>query len=282
MSFLASWPLRRLLLAGFALLMAALIAVAAAGIVGQQHARGALGSVYKDRTVPLGDLGAMHHLLGRNRVLLSDAVLRDDGAGLVQRMAAFDANLEEIDRRWNAYLATTLTDEERQLADALRQGDFADTRAQLLDWVGVLAEPVDDNLGHLVDLQVRVAADTYQEADALEAQLIALSLALSVAGVVLGAQAGLTILRTVGQRLGADPRVLSGVVQRIAGGDLAPVEGAEAAPASSVLAAMAAMRDNLARIVGQVRSGSDSIATASSQIAQRNQDLSSRTEQQAS
>jgi len=42
------------------------------------------------------------------------------------------------------------------------------------------------------------------------------------------------------------------------------------------------MRDSLAAIVGQVRSGADTIATASTQIAAGNLDLSSRTEQQAS
>jgi methyl-accepting chemotaxis protein len=49
-----------------------------------------------------------------------------------------------------------------------------------------------------------------------------------------------------------------------------------------MLFAMKTMRDDLAGIVGQVRSGTDTIATASGQIASGNLDLSSRTEQQAS
>ena len=45
---------------------------------------------------------------------------------------------------------------------------------------------------------------------------------------------------------------------------------------------MSAMRESLASIVGDVRRGVESVTTASSQIAAGNQDLSSRTEHQAS
>jgi methyl-accepting chemotaxis protein len=49
-----------------------------------------------------------------------------------------------------------------------------------------------------------------------------------------------------------------------------------------LMRAMKNMNESLVRVVGQVRTGIDTIATASSQIAAGNLDLSSRTEQQAS
>jgi methyl-accepting chemotaxis protein len=49
-----------------------------------------------------------------------------------------------------------------------------------------------------------------------------------------------------------------------------------------LLHALSKMQSNLARIVGNVRHGSDSVATASAEIAQGNNDLSARTESQAS
>ncbi len=84
------------------------------------------------------------------------------------------------------------------------------------------------------------------------------------------------------RRLGTEPAELAQVADgsRPATSRVPASDGG--APAGSVLASMEAMRESLARIVGQVRAGSESIATASGQIAQGNQDLSQRTEEQAS
>ncbi len=109
-----------------------------------------------------------------------------------------------------------------------------------------------------------------------------LLLSMLTASVLAAGTLGLLIPRSVMRALGADPSDLAKAAERIRAGDLGPVAGAEEAVAGSVLASMSAMRENLDRVVAQVRSGSDGVATASAQIAQGNQDLSSRTEQQAS
>ncbi len=92
----------------------------------------------------------------------------------------------------------------------------------------------------------------------------------------------IVVPRSVLRTLGTEPAVLAQAADRIRDGDLGPVSGAGQAPAGSVLASMGLMRDQLERVVAQVRSGSEGVAAASTQIAQGNQDLSSRTEQQAS
>ncbi|WP_374409116.1 methyl-accepting chemotaxis protein [Hydrogenophaga sp.] len=51
---------------------------------------------------------------------------------------------------------------------------------------------------------------------------------------------------------------------------------------SPLLRALSDMQDSLSRVVANVRSSAESVATASTQIAQGNEDLSGRTEQQAS
>ena len=73
------------------------------------------------------------------------------------------------------------------------------------------------------------------------------------------------------------------LAQQVAQGDLsAKVEVTSKDETGQLLAALKDMNTSLVGIVGQVRQGTDTIATASSQIAAGNLDLSSRTEQQAS
>jgi len=73
------------------------------------------------------------------------------------------------------------------------------------------------------------------------------------------------------------------VAKRVAEGDLTGrIEVRSGDETGELMAALRDMNAALVRIVGQVRGGTDTIATASAQIAAGNMDLSSRTEQQAS
>jgi methyl-accepting chemotaxis protein len=74
-----------------------------------------------------------------------------------------------------------------------------------------------------------------------------------------------------------------GVAQRVAAGDLtSTVEVKTKDETGVLLQALKDMNESLVKIVGEVRSGTDSITTASKEIASGNADLSQRTEEQAS
>ena len=92
----------------------------------------------------------------------------------------------------------------------------------------------------------------------------------------------LVVARGLLRQLGGEPHEVENIAQKIALGDLVVQINTQPNDQSSVLFAMRNMRDSLVNIVGEVRSGTDTIATASSQIVAGNLDLSSRTEQQAS
>jgi len=73
------------------------------------------------------------------------------------------------------------------------------------------------------------------------------------------------------------------IAQTVASGDLTSrIEVNSTDETGQLMQALKNMNDNLLNIVGQVRVGTDTIATASAQIAAGNMDLSSRTEEQAS
>ncbi|WP_194715859.1 MCP four helix bundle domain-containing protein, partial [Noviherbaspirillum soli] len=73
------------------------------------------------------------------------------------------------------------------------------------------------------------------------------------------------------------------VANRVAAGDLSGrIEVTSKDETGQLMQALATMNENLGRLVSQVRSGADHIATSASEIASGNMDLSSRTEQQAS
>ncbi len=78
-------------------------------------------------------------------------------------------------------------------------------------------------------------------------------------------------------------RVAVRVAQTVATGDLnSRIDVRAGDETGQLLSALKQMNDSLVHIVGRVRTGTDTIASASSQIASGNQDLASRTEQQAS
>ncbi|NML15243.1 chemotaxis protein [Azohydromonas sp. G-1-1-14] len=104
--------------------------------------------------------------------------------------------------------------------------------------------------------------------------LLAVGLALAL---------GVWIARSVSRQLGGEPEQAAQAVREIAQGNLGvELAGHRGARDDSLMAAMAGMRDQLVRTVGEVRRNAEGVATASAQIAQGNQDLSRRTEQQAS
>ncbi|WP_257571978.1 MULTISPECIES: methyl-accepting chemotaxis protein [unclassified Janthinobacterium] len=105
---------------------------------------------------------------------------------------------------------------------------------------------------------------------------------LGVLAVAMGVAAALVITRGLLKQLGGEPDYTASIAGSIANGDLSIGIHTEPSDTSSLLAEMKEMRNSLVGIVGQVRIGTETIGTASREIADGNIDLSSRTEMQAS
>ncbi|WP_329742695.1 methyl-accepting chemotaxis protein [Dyella sp. A6] len=107
--------------------------------------------------------------------------------------------------------------------------------------------------------------------------LRALLVALLVIGVVW------LSMRSIRDSIGGEPAMAVGLMNRMADGDLAlDGEAGLAAEPGSMLHAMQRMYHKLVEVVGEVQRGSQAVSSTARQIAQGNDDLSQRTQEQAS
>ncbi len=126
------------------------------------------------------------------------------------------------------------------------------------------------------------AKQQVEAADADYASSRNMMIAASIVAVLAAIALAVLVARSLQVALGAEPARLSSVAHAFAEGDLSPIDGAASAPKGSVMASLGESQQALAKLVGQVRTSSDSIATGSAEIAIGNADLSQRTEEQAS
>ncbi|MGO4396613.1 MCP four helix bundle domain-containing protein, partial [Variovorax sp. M-6] len=134
-------------------------------------------------------------------------------------------------------------------------------------------------LDDMVDHQTKRAEEASAEATADYERTRTLMLGLGVFAVLLGAAIAWFTTRSITGPIAEAVKV----AETVAAGDITSrIEVHSKDETGQLMQALKDMNDSLVKIVGEVRSGTDTIATASSQIATGNQDLSSRTEEQAS
>jgi methyl-accepting chemotaxis protein len=139
-----------------------------------------------------------------------------------------------------------------------------------------------DSLDELLALDSKLNAQIASDAQSSFKAATSWMLVLVALAVVAGIAAAYVITRSLLRQLGGEPEYAASIASQIAAGDLTVNITTAANDQRSLLHEMKNMRDSLVNIVGQVRQGTDTIATASTEIASGNLDLSSRTEQQAS
>ena len=136
-----------------------------------------------------------------------------------------------------------------------------------------------DKLSQQKELRAKEAAE---QASSVYRTSRSFMIALVLGSVAAGLALGALITRGLTRQLGGEPGYAAQIAGAIAEGDLTVVIRTRSGDSSSLLFAMKTMREKLVGIVSQVRAGTETITTASSEIAQGNLDLSSRTEEQAS
>jgi methyl-accepting chemotaxis protein len=163
--------------------------------------------------------------------------------------------------------------------EPLAQRSDEANRAQLA--ARTQADRLDKLLDVMTDLKERRAAEKAKSTGELYRFSFTLMIGLVLGSLGAGLALGVLITRALMRQLGGEPGDVARLAGKIADGDLTVNVDLRRNDDRSVLFAMKSMRDSLGGIVGQVRTGTDTIATASAQIASGTQDLSARTEEQA-
>ncbi len=184
------------------------------------------------------------------------------------------ANLAKIESA--RAISVSLADKAVALA---REGKQADAAAVLMTevlpnqkkWISALEEMV-RRQDKLADDVVASAGESYKKA-------LWLTVMMVVAATLLGCIIAWLVSRSISRPL---ERAVA-IARRVADGDLsAEIVVTSTDETGKLMLALKDMNEHLAQTLSRVRSGADTIATASTQIAAGNLDLSSRTEQEAS
>ncbi|MFN3887384.1 MAG: methyl-accepting chemotaxis protein [Aquabacterium sp.] len=229
-----------------------------------------LAATDEERVKEKADVVAAHTDVQRLLKQLNDMIaVATDASDEARRLVA---RLGEIEQAYGPVALAIVDQAVQGHADEARRKLHDECQPLLAQLRGVMRD-----YNALVERRAEaLAADAEQQMVTRRALLAAAVLT----AVVLGLAGGVVITRSLMDDLGAEPHDLNLIARRVAEGDLSPVPGVDRAPAQSVLASLGSMQASLASIVNQVRESSDTIVTSSTQIAQGNNDLSQRTEEQ--
>lgn len=147
-------------------------------------------------------------------------------------------------------------------------------RPAQLQYIGTIQKFIEYEKGSIEETKAAT------EGDYKSSRLVLISFGALAA--LIGASIAWFIASSLLKQLGGEPAYAADVAAQIARGDLSTEIDTKNSGENSLMIAMKSMRESLARIVGEVRSGTNMIATATSEISSGIHDLSARTESQAS
>ncbi|MDQ7735373.1 methyl-accepting chemotaxis protein [Halomonas sp. SpR1] len=176
-----------------------------------------------------------------------------------------------------------LTRELTEQVIAAREADeYAQAQTLLLEQAGPAYTEWLNRINQFINLQQQLndatTATARDTASGFQMQMLGLTLfALLVGGLI-----AVFLSRQLLRELGAEPYEVKAFAEAIGRGELTSQGQLKKGDTRSIMASQVAMAHQLQTIVTQVRASAEAVASNSEQIAEGNNDLSSRTEQQAS
>ncbi len=228
------WTIGRKLAVLTCLMLAILAATSGFGLRGMSRMHEGFRTVSQDTTTALIELAGTVDALHRVRIRVLSAAGETDAAKVAAIRAEFDAQMADLDRNWQRYRASPLSQEERAIADTFTAG-LKSYQGFLLDQWGRIAAggasavPADllgskgtarfreaaTPLRNLLDHQSREAQFLFEAGEAAYAADRSISVGLVLVGLTLGAVLSFLIGRSVSQPIN---RIIA-VMERLARDD---------------------------------------------------------------
>lgn len=296
--------MRQLLVLSFAFQLTLLLMVALYAVYGLSGAQHRLQSVVGDelQRAMLGrDVRAAasaRAIAARNIILVTDRASVEEERVAV--LAAHTRVTQSLEKLREALKLSTVPAEERALFQRMEQVEaeygrvalaivdmaLAGQREQAIAKMNAECRPL---LRQLIQATSAYSSfitsasneEMRQTTSSIERQRITTAI-ITLAAVLAAVVLSVVITRRLLRSLGVDPGVLREIADRLASGDLSSQTVVPDAPSHSVVASLSKMQRSLAGIVNQVRASALAIAQDAAQIAEGNQDLSNRTENQVS
>ncbi|MYM26865.1 HAMP domain-containing protein [Duganella sp. CY15W] len=293
----ANLTIRTRLIATMALLGILIIFIGTRGVLALHTSNNVLKDVYANSMVSMKAIYEAQIQIDRARLSLDRVALKPDAANAQETLKRAQDFIDGNEKFWKSYLALPFGDGEKALADQVEStrqallkdglqaaikalGDKNQTEIDrlMLGEVTRLFRLYTDASEKLTTYQLKATAEQYDESQASYERNMMLAIGAIVVGIVLAAISGGLLLRAV---MGPLDQVRSHF-HAMADGNLSNhIEQGRKDEMGEMMEGLSQMQERLAGTVRSVREGSDAIATASSEIAAGNLDLSRRTEQQA-
>ncbi len=203
-----------------AVLSALAIGAGAIGLEGLRQLNEKLETVYQDRVVPLTDLATVMNSLQQVHLYTVIAVNQQDTENAKKRANQVVVMDTLINHKWRKYTATFLTPEEQMLAGRFAEqwktyqakrnqalnhainGNFATARANTTHDAAGKFEVVHSTLFDLVQLQGRVAAEEYAQAQVDFSSAWITAIVVIIAGVLFAITFSSVIIRAINRSIG--------------------------------------------------------------------------------
>lgn len=306
MNWFGNLKISRKILLSTGLLMALIAVTGGVALYGYNAMRASLQTVYTDRLLPAIQLSEIRELMNANvrEILLAvqhDPVLpvskvHESTHRLDRHTDTVRRNIDRITEIWKAYMSTELTPEEKRMAEEfvaargefvrngllislgyLDKADFEEAALHTVKTTIPLFKTAVEIEAKLVALQEDVAKGEMDKAEAMNRQFVQL-----MTGVAILAAIGLFTSLWIARRITVPLSNIVEVVGKIANGDLrVNIEAESQDEIGQLSRSLIDMRDQLGRVVAEVRSSSDNVASASQQVSATAQTMSQAATEQA-